>query len=545
MAAQAARSDQPLAPGKQSGTRSTFNASAWLTGLGVFVAIGVMLVGSAALFASRNDAWEQARRSASNLLIALDRDITRNIRNLDLSLLGVEETLAEPGLADVSPGIRQHALFDSSAAAEDLGAILVLGPDGKVQADSTSVVPHQLDLSDRDYFRVHQNGRTQELFVSRAFQSRLSGGDARFALSRRLNKADGEFAGVVVASIRLAYLRRLFDTLDIGPNGTIALIHTDGRMLARSPFRASDMDMDLSKAPNFQRMRDALSGQYVAKAAIDGVERLYTHRRLGDLPLLLTVSLSTEDILAPWREKTLVIGPVLLVLGGSSVASSILFRREMLRRARSERELAELARQLEIQATTDGLTGLMNRRAFDSELDRAFRSSIRNGTALSVLMLDADYFKRFNDSYGHAAGDNVLQAVANTMLVNLRRPDDRGARYGGEEFVAILPNTDAEAAFALANRVRAAIEMLAIEHRGSPLGVVTVSIGVAATTPLIGDSVSAVMQRADQSLYAAKQAGRNCIRCMLEPDRAGIDLVSLAIVTRSTLHEAQPGSSHS
>ena len=507
--------------------------------LGIGVACGVLLLGSIALFGSRNDAWEQAEHSATNLLLALDRDIERNLTVLDLSLQGISEALAEPGIESVSSNIRHHALFDRSGTAEYLGDMLVLGPDGRVRADSTTFTATGLFLGDRDYFQVHERLPDVGTYISRVFASRIGKGDLRFAITRRLNDPDGGFAGVVSASLRLTYFNHLFEKLDIGKKGSITLLRSDGRILYRYPFRAEDVDVDLSKrGTNFAHFSSANSGQYVSVAALDGVERLYSFRHLGNMPLILSVSLSTDEILEPWRRKTMVIGPAMLLLCASAVASSLLFRREMLRRARSERDLATANEQLLVQASTDGLTGLSNRRAFDAEFDRAFRTTVRQGSTITLLMIDADHFKRFNDTYGHVAGDEVLRAIAICMQTNLRRPGDRAARYGGEEFAAILPETDQDAALRLGESIRLAVKRLEIAHCGSETGIVSISIGVATTTPLIGDQPASLLEVADQSLYAAKKAGRDCVRCAPDQPQTEIDL-SKMVNAAIRLHDAE------
>ena len=137
---------------------------------------------------------------------------------------------------------------------------------------------------------------------------------------------------------------------------------------------------------------------------------------------------------------------------------------------------------------------------------------MRQGTSIAVLMLDADFFKRFNDTYGHPAGDDVLRAIAACMEMHLRRPDDMKARYGGEEFVAILPDTHPEAAHTIGDRIRKAVEALGIEHSGSPIGYITVSVGVATVTPMFGFVANELLSLADKALYAAKRDGRNCVR---------------------------------
>ena len=491
------------------------NRSWWLTSLGISVALAMMVLGSVALVASRNDAWQQATQAADNLLLALDRDIGRNITILDLSLMGLIDALEEPGIDQASPNVRHHALFDRSATAEDLGSLLVLDRDGQVVEDSTSLVPHKLNLGDRDYFQVHIHDPDIGLFISRTFVSRI-GGDLRFAISRRIPDATGEFAGVASATLRLTYFRRLFEKLQIGQKGTITLLRTDGHIMVRYPFKVADVDYDLTAhGAKSSLLFGARAGQYVATSPMDGVERLYTFRRIGDLPLILAVNLSTEEIFAPWRRKTMVIGPVMLLLCTAAVMSSMLFRREMIRRLQSERALATAAQQLSVSAATDGLTGLINRRTFDLEFDRAFRRAVRQGTSVAVLMLDADFFKRFNDTYGHLAGDDVLRAIAACMETHMHRPDDMKARYGGEEFVAVLPDTSLEAAHSIGNRLRIAVEELGIEHTGSPMGHVTVSIGVATVTPIVGFAENALLKLADEALYSAKRDGKNCVRSIV------------------------------
>ena len=531
--------DSPIAPAV-TGTRG----SGWLTALGIGVALAMLAFGSLALLSSRNDAWEQAERSAGNLLLALDRDIGRNLAILDLSLQGLVEALQEPGLSEVSPGIRHHALFDQAASAEDLGSLLVLDETGEVVEDSTSKSVHKLNLGDRDYFRVHRDDPDIGMYISRVFESRLSANDLRFAISRRITDADDQFAGIALATLRLTYFRKLFEKLQLGANGTISLVRTDGHIVIRYPFNPADVDRDISGGTTFRRLVSAPSGQYVAVASIDGIERLFTFRRVGDLPLILTINLSTEEIMAPWRRKAMVIGPVLLLLCAGAIASSLLFRREVRRRAATEAALADAAQKLAVIASTDGLTGLSNRRTFDLEFDRAYRRALRGGTSLALLMLDADFFKRYNDTYGHPAGDTVLRGIATCLRQRLRRPDDLVARYGGEEFVALMPETDLDSARSVAEQIRIGIEELALEHSGSSFGFVTVSVGVAAVTPLLGMEPAELIQSADRALYDAKRDGRNRV-CAIEvpPGEHGSPSLQQFVAVMTKANRASAGAS--
>jgi diguanylate cyclase (GGDEF)-like protein len=164
-------------------------------------------------------------------------------------------------------------------------------------------------------------------------------------------------------------------------------------------------------------------------------------------------------------------------------------------------------RKLQQQATIDVLTGLRNRRWLDENLGRFVERNKRSGEPLSVLMLDVDRFKSFNDRHGHAAGDQALALVAQGIMTRLR-PSDRGARYGGEEFAVIMPATDLEGACTAADRLRRAVAETPIESRdGKKLPFVTISVGVAQLHEQ--DTASTLLERADRALYAAKADGRN------------------------------------
>ena len=160
----------------------------------------------------------------------------------------------------------------------------------------------------------------------------------------------------------------------------------------------------------------------------------------------------------------------------------------------------------------DGLTGVANRRHFEERLDIEWRRCRRNGARLAVAMIDVDYFKRYNDAYGHQAGDACLQAVAARIRQALHRPQDLVARYGGEEFVCVLPDTDEQGALLTARRVESEVRSLGIEHKASEAArVVTISIGIACVTPGQNGDPFALVAQADARLYAAKQAGRGCV----------------------------------
>jgi diguanylate cyclase (GGDEF)-like protein len=175
-----------------------------------------------------------------------------------------------------------------------------------------------------------------------------------------------------------------------------------------------------------------------------------------------------------------------------------------------EKQLREKTQELESQSYTDGLTGIANRRNFDSYLEDEFRRAKRSVTPLSLIMLDVDYFKNYNDNYGHQKGDQVLIQVASALSSVINRSGDLLARYGGEEFAAILSNTHAEGAYRMAEEMRSIVEAQAIEHGYSKVAkCITISLGVATLIPTLDSSPSRLIDAADRALYQAKASGRN------------------------------------
>jgi len=173
---------------------------------------------------------------------------------------------------------------------------------------------------------------------------------------------------------------------------------------------------------------------------------------------------------------------------------------------RAQLEIANSA--LEEMATIDSLTGIANRRRFDVFIQQEWLRAHRSREPLSLLLLDADYFKAFNDRYGHQAGDEALRQIANVLRIAVHRITDLAARFGGEEFTIVLANTAAEGGARVAETIRAGVEALRIPHAGSPEGVVTVSVGVAAANDT-HTGVSDLIGASDRALYEAKNRGRN------------------------------------
>jgi diguanylate cyclase (GGDEF)-like protein len=185
---------------------------------------------------------------------------------------------------------------------------------------------------------------------------------------------------------------------------------------------------------------------------------------------------------------------------------------DTVRMMRSEQELEAANRRLTELSQTDSLTLIGNRRAFDLRLQLEWARARRETSSLTLLMLDVDFFKLYNDRYGHPAGDACLVAIAAVIARSARRPADFAGRFGGEEFVALLPDTDETGACDVAERVHAAIRTLALPHEASPFRMVSASIGIASLMPQHREGAGALVENADRALYEAKNGGRNQTR---------------------------------
>lgn len=462
----------------------------------------IMLVVAVLLIREHANTLQAAQRTANNITQLIDADVLRNVELYDLSIKGLIAATERTDLAGVSAGIRHLVLFDRSEAAPYKGDILLLDKDGNVIADSALQTPKSANFADRDYFQAHRQNPDLGLFISRPFTARCVCDDQwRIAFSRRVSGPDGRFLGVAVATMRLSYFQQLFRSLNIGSDSTINLINQQGILLAQQPLLERDMiDKDLSQRPNVARILHERDGNFRGTSSVDEEHRLYTFSTVGDLPLIVVVGLSTNDIFAPWKRAALVISGATGILCIGLLWLTWMLCMELRRRHRAEQVLSELA-------ATDALTGLANRRTLDQRLRLEWDRAQRSAEPLTVLMIDVDHFKAFNDRHGHQGGDEALRTVAQVIEGNIRRPADLAARYGGEEFAVVLPHTDSQGARVIAEHIRSSVEHL--PRVSGDTVPITVSIGLSTWTKNSRTTLEELLLNADQALYEAKHTGRN------------------------------------
>ena len=259
---------------------------------------------------------------------------------------------------------------------------------------------------------------------------------------------------------------------------------------------------------------------------MDGIEAcrlIKANRCLKDIPIIvITASDITETLERAFTAGAMdfITKPVKPLELKARVLSALKIKYEIDQRKAREAELVKVLEELENAnrelsrlSSLDGLTGIANRRHFEQIYDMEWRRAVRTGSELSVLFLDLDFFKYYNDTYGHQEGDDCLKQVAAAAGRVLKRPGDLLARYGGEEFVVILPETSIDGAAEVAEAIRQAIERCNIPHSASPVAAhVTVSVGVAGGRVTPEDKPSDFIARADKALYEAKHSGRNRVK---------------------------------
>ncbi|MBS1206576.1 MAG: diguanylate cyclase [Proteobacteria bacterium] len=375
----------------------------------------------------------------------------------------------------------------------------------------------RINSADRFFFVYHQKNTSKKIFIGPPVVSRTNGKWV-ITISRRLEDHQGRFAGVAVLTLNIENFLETFGNIDIGHSGAISLTSESGILLIRYPFDEKYIGRVISASPLFTTyLKNSDSGTARSISIFDNIQRMYAFQKNKRYGLVTTVAVSLDEGMLSWKKQSEILIVIVVFLMGGAITSGYFVLRDIHQQVRTHRELSKTTeslmtanKKLSAMATEDSLTGLANRRKFDEALPREVLQCAVNNHSISLMLIDIDYFKTYNDNYGHLAGDDCLRQVATSLKKTVKGGSALVARYGGEEFVVILPATDLIAAEKKAKKIIQNICQENIRHEYSPFGIVTVSIGIASGHGLAvkGKEIK-LIEFADDALYRAKYAGRN------------------------------------
>ncbi|MDW8848031.1 diguanylate cyclase [Erwinia sp. MMLR14_017] len=467
--------------------------------------------------------WErmvnETQNDARNLSQSVARQSEDSFLQVELTLQELRDRITLVGLDTERQNNLRNLLIERKSSLPQLNGLFIYDSKGNWVITSQGPVRQQSNNSDRAYFRYHQQNPGDGVHISEVIRSRTNG-DLIIPISMRLNNLDGSFRGVLLGTLRIDYFRQIFGYYNLGDRGLIALLSNEGNVLFARPFSDSTINHNISRSPLFtELLKTAPNGTATYKAALDGIERIFGYASLKRYPLVVAVGYDHKALLHAWFADLLIYlvmcGLLLLIifaLGYFLLRNLSQNIRDQAELTRVRDQLTAMNRTLQTLALVDSLTGLANRRQFDLYLDRCLERASKLRKPLALLMIDVDSFKRFNDTYGHLAGDECLKRVGDALLRISHRSDDMIARFGGEEFAVILPGSNQEDALRFAESALAGIAALAIPHKNSdhPAKIVTVSIGLhVMERELAVDPRQTLIGQADKALYQAKTMGKN------------------------------------
>jgi signal transduction histidine kinase/ActR/RegA family two-component response regulator len=320
----------------------------WPTGLTVRIAVYTSIIIIWAVFATlatgeRRDVWERAYLGASSASRLIALDLSRNLDVLELTLHGVNDGLAFPGLADLPLKARNQVLYGRVASAEFFANVSVLNEHGDLIVDSENLVPRPLNYADREYFNFLRDHAGPETHVSVPVLSRVGIGKAGIGwtipVAIRLAKPDGPLVGVVVGGLRLTYVLRLYRQANIAANDSISLFRTNGTMMAQWPADSATISADVRSSPFFATLAQGAADWAVGRSQPEDPERYWVRSQVGKYPLMVTVGLSTAQLFDDWYWRIGSIGVTLLILSTIIVALTVRLTSELGRSMRIEASL--------------------------------------------------------------------------------------------------------------------------------------------------------------------------------------------------------------
>ncbi|WP_147282432.1 EAL domain-containing protein [Microvirga subterranea] len=376
------------------------------------LAVVFNLLGAALVLDERQSALEHAKASSSNLVAAVARDISRNIEIIDLTIQKIIDRIDQPDFSDLPPDLRRQLIFDQVATARYFAAIGVTDANSRVIYQSRMADPSILRVANFDYVKVHRERPDVGLYVSVPIKSPHGFGWG-IVFSRRISGADGSFAGIVYVALSLDYFTDLFRRMDLGSEGSMSLMRTDGKLLVREPFNEEQLGANVSLADLRRGHANVRSASFLSgPSPLDGIPRLFTFTQVGEFPVAISVGRTIKDVYAAWWRRAVTIGVILMVLTAAMIALAVSLRREFGRRRAAHQE------------------ALHNEALFRGAMKGA-------GIGTALLSLDGTVFKvnpAFCRLFGYTEEDMLSRTAADLTHPDDEAPDDGPLLRGETDF---------------------------------------------------------------------------------------------------------------
>lgn len=482
-------------------------------------AIAVICTNVWSLWFSWHQRLAERENDALNFSVSLAKQAEDAFLQVDITLTDAVRQLKLNGISYAANPAFTRQIKEQHGKLPQLHGLFIYDVKGNWIATSGNYVPAKASNADRDYFVWHRTHNSAVVLVSHVIRSR-STGDLVIPVSLRLNDDAGHFAGVALATVRVDYFRQFYSYYTLGDRDVLGLILADTSVLYARPLPDSVINQSLSASPLFSTaLKSSDRGSATWRSTLDGIERIFGYARLEQYPIVVAAGYDRERIRREWLNANMIDAVLNLILLGMITGMGIFLLKQVRANIRNQVELTQVRDELttinhtlQSLALVDGLTGLANRRQFDAVLEETLQRSKKAEVPLSLIMIDIDYFKRFNDTFGHVAGDMCLKKVGRLLKGAAHRHDDLVARYGGEEFAIILPFTSGPDARKVAERAIKDIRDAGIIHTTTdvPGMAVTISAGYSTIIPKgKEDEAERLKQKADKALYEAKRSGRN------------------------------------
>ena len=469
-----------------------------------------------------NDTVRQSEETATNLALSQARQAEDTFLQTELAMREMQRDVESQLVTGINSRNLSQTMRELQGRLPQLHGLFYYDAQGKWIATSASQIPADINNSDREYFRFQRDNPRNSIHLGPVIRSR-STGDLVIPVSLRISDALRGFQGVLLATVKVDYFRHFYAYYEMGAKDVLVLMLADSSVLYARPMPDSFIGKDLSSSHLFQQMLQGTnrgSGQWTS--ALDGKPRIFGFARSDRYPLVVAAGYDTHSLFIKWMKGRVQDVLLSLALLSAIVAMGVFVLRQARHSLHYQFELTSLRDELSAAnhalnrlAHADALTGLANRRAFDRYLNECILAADKHNEPVSLVMIDIDYFKRYNDTYGHVAGDECLKRVAQAINAISLRGTDLVARYGGEEFAIVLPGADIEHAMSVAAAAVQAVREQDIIHDSSLLASqrVTLSAGCASlNTERENRSAQLLIRQADMALYSAKQAGRNQVK---------------------------------